>query len=315
MVDGPEIDDELEDTLIDMVNLLLKIEPDRDLFFRTITKHLNQGLFEFFEVMEFPSAKDKRMLASQFAIMVWNHSPLPSNNYQPILEPILDKNTPCVCESGKPFKQCCGLILLSEMLPITTEMLTTYVLDEVSDSALKQAWHHLPPPLLGEIALAWCQEMDPDQAERVLLMLNPLFKQDEAKIDASYESAFDAIIDACSMLNKSRKKSALIKRMMRHPDQRLRANAMHRQCCVLTDQGDIKQAWVCFQEAQRIEPDNVGLSHLELLMLLSENKSEQATMRAAYWIKRIQGMNPDGQYDHLLAWIQQVADDQRGIVI
>ncbi|MDX8409803.1 MAG: SEC-C domain-containing protein [Mariprofundales bacterium] len=313
--DYDDIDDELEDTLIDMVHLLLKTEPDHDRFFRAITKHLNKGFFEFFECMEFPSPKERRMIASQFALMVWNHSPLPSNKYRPTQQPILKPNTPCVCGSGKPLKQCCESLSLSDMLPITTEMLTKYVLDEISDSALKQVWHHLPPPLLGDIALAWCQEMDPDQAGRVLLMLNPLFKQDDAKLDASYESAFDAIIDACSMLNKPRKKSALIKRMIRHPDQRLCANAMHRQCCVLSDQGDIQQAWDCFHEALRIEPDNVGLSHLELLMLLNEKKFEQAKMRAAYWIKRIQGMNQDGQYDHLLKWLQQVSDDPLSIVM
>ncbi len=308
------MDNDLEDTLMDAVDILLKTEPDRDRFFQAFTKHLKRGWFEFFESIDFPSFKEKRMFASQFAIMVWNNAPLPSNGYRPTQQPITNPDTPCVCGSDKPLGTCCGASSALEISHFPSEMLIPYILSKVSNSALKQVWQHLSPPQLGDIALAWGREMDPYQAERILLMLNPLFKQDDAKLDANCESAFDAMIDACSMLNKPRKKSALIKRIMNHPDPRLRANAMHRQCCILTDQEKPKQAWECFHEAQRIDPENVGLSHLELLMLLNEEKFEQAKMRATYWRKRIQKLNEDEQYDHLLEWLQQVADDPMGII-
>jgi len=96
---------------------------------------------------------------------------------------------------------------------------------------------------------------------------------------------------------------------MQHPDKALQAAALHRYCCILGDQGKADEAWVYFQKAQRLDPDNPSLSHLEILLLMQQGKIDQMRQRGAYWIKRLGKMNRDGELDDLIAVINEIISD------
>jgi len=177
-----------------------------------------------------------------------------------------------------------------------------------TQAELKQAWLHLPHMALGIIASTWMRE-DEDMANRALMMLEPIFRQDDAKLDHRDETALDAMFELCDLLDKPRKKSALIRRFMAHPNKVLQATALHRQCCILGDQGKNDEAWACFQQAQRLDPNNPALSHLELLLLMQQGKVDQMQQRGKYWLKRLNGMNRSGELDELIDMIQGMISD------
>ena len=69
------------------------------------------------------------------------------------------------------------------------------------------------------------------------------------------------------------------------------------------DEGEFAAAWQVFKEAQRLQPDNVSLSHLEVLLLICENRREEAEARAEFWIARLKRM---GGYDDLIEQLQRM---------
>jgi len=304
--------DALGDMLRSSLALLVDVEPDAQKFIESYTHFALADRFDMFNYIESSSQDERRQIARMFAIQIWNNTPLPSNHYRPrpITKP--GRNDPCFCGSGKKYKQCCAQLLDSGEMPgMHPDMMTHYLLEVISKASLKQVWKELPHPQLGFIAGEWAKESE-ELAERALLMLDPIFKQDDAKLDHRDEMAFDTIVEICSGLNKLRKKNTLVRRIMQHPNKTLRAAALHRQCCILADQGNNDEAWECFQQAQRVDPNNLALSHLEILLLMQQGKTEQMQQRGRYWIKRLGGMNREGELDSLINMIKEMISDAPG---
>jgi len=300
--------DDFTDMLRGSLSILINLEPDAQKFIELYTHFAVTDYFDFFNHINTDSQDEKRNVARIFAIQIWNNTPLPSNHYRPKPLTKPKRNEPCFCGSGKKHKLCCARLETSGMPMMHPDMMTQFLLEVISKTALKQVWHHISHPLLGFIAGEWAKE-SAELAERGLLLLDPIFKQEDAKLDHRDETAFDSMVDICSLLDKPRKKSTLVKRIMQHPDKTLQAAALHRQCCILGDQGKDDEAWACFQKAQRLDPDNPALSHLEILLLMQQGKVDQMQQRGRYWVKRLGNMNRDGELDDLIAAIKNMISD------
>ncbi|MBN4073214.1 SEC-C domain-containing protein [Mariprofundus ferrooxydans] len=294
--------------LHESVGLLINVEPDAQQFIETYTRLAMTDYFDIFDYMDSGSENEKRSLARMFAIQIWNNTPLPSNRYQfkPLAKP--GRNDPCFCGSGKKYKQCCVHLDTEDMSMMQPDLMTYILLEVITKTELKQVWKHLPHSQLAFIAGEW-MKIDEEQAERGLLMLDPIFKQADSKLDYRDEEAFDSMAELCTVLQKPRKKSILVKRMMQHPDKALQAAALHRYCCILGDQGKDDEAWGYFKKAQRLDPNNPALSHLEILLLMQQGKIEQMQQRGRYWIKRLARMNKEGELDDLIDVINEMITD------
>ncbi|TLS77565.1 hypothetical protein FE236_02870 [Mariprofundus erugo] len=311
-----DMDDELSEAFMDdfqgmlsgSANFIRNCDPDAQRFIDLFSLLATENFFPFFERLNIENAAELRRLARLFAIQIWNATPLPSNHFRPLPLPEPKRNDPCLCGSGKKFKQCCARLGHEGMPGISANLMTALMLEVVTQAELKQAWQHLPHMALGYIASSWMRE-DEAMANRALMMLEPIFKQDDHLLDHRDEVALDAMFELCSLLDKPRKKSALIKRFMAHPSKVLQATALHRQCTVLGDQGKDAEAWACFQTAQRLDPNNPSLSHLELLLLMQQGKTDQMQQRGKYWLKRLAGMNRAGELDELIDLIKQMISD------
>jgi tetratricopeptide (TPR) repeat protein len=152
-------------------------------------------------------------------------------------------------------------------------------------------YSRLAPEELSHVALEWMEE---GRAKEAALLLEPLFK-DVEKLDARHEHAFDVLVDCYNNLGHPRKKQGLIEALMQSKDRSLRSAAMHRLCCMHSDAGEHNRAWEIFREAQRYMPDNPALSHLEVLLLLSQGRRAEAIERGKFWIARL---SRDGNHDH-----------------
>ena len=47
-------------------------------------------------------------------------------------------------------------------------------------------------------------------------------------------------------------------------------------------------AWALFADTQRAAPDDPALSHLEIVMLLSQGRHAEARERARFWVAKLQ---------------------------
>lgn len=251
-----------------------------------------------------PDEDAQRALA--FAMMrgIWSRVPRPDDGWRARPETKPERNAPCPCGSGRKFKQCCDA--LSGLPPFGEEGLSllSYVLERFPAAQYKTLpFNRLSPEELGHVASQWLEQGRHKEAEALLA---PLFA-DPAKLDARHEYAFDMLCDAHFELGHSEKRLQLVERMMHAPDRALKASAMHRRCTMLADKGDYATAWKLFKEAQRVDPDNPSLAHLEVIMLIGEDHIERAQERARFWAVRLKKLGYGGE--EIVGLMEQIAQD------
>lgn len=242
----------------------------------------------------------RRRLGLAMARGVWRNLPLPALDYACPKAPTPERNSPCYCGSAVKFKQCCEP--LGRNLPLQDVNLLPQVLDSVP----RTAWKTLPDSRvevdrIAHAAEEWRLAGDEKSA---LALLEPWFVSDNSFV-ARRELLFDMLIDLYSDLNKPRKKKQLLDRAVRFGDRTLRAGALQRLASMAADRGDFAQAWALFDQARHIDPTAVSLSHLEVTLLLSEGREEEAKHCAALWVQRLTRLrNPDLQ--PLIALLRQL---------
>ena len=252
----------------------------------------------------------RRGFLTQFARILWNKTPLPGHRFQPrpIARP--ERNQPCLCGSGKKYKHCChALESLEQGLPEFSMLL--HVLETVPAKQFADLpFSHLNLDELAYVANTW---MSNGSAREAAKLLEGLFA-DWAKLDERTEPALYCLLDCYDRLNNPLKKKRLLERAMAAPDKALRVAAIQRQCTIHADRGEYDLAWALFQQAQRLAPDDPGLSHLEILILKSQGEHARAKERAAFWIARL-SKDKTGQYADLIAFLRQAADDLGGSML
>lgn len=229
-------------------------------------------------------AESRCALCSVLFREIWSRVPHPDNGFRPLPLPKQERNSPCQCGSGKKYKQCCGRFEGAAPFDAQGLSLLKYVLEEIPESAYATLpFRHLSAEELAFVADQWMQEGLPDKVTHLLV---PLLA-DLPKLDARHEAAFDLLGDAYLELGMPEEREALVERMMNTADPTLKSAALHRRCTMLSDAGRWPEAWQAFTQAQRLQPDNPGLSHLEVIMLASEGRLDQAKDRAQFWLTRL----------------------------
>lgn len=228
--------------------------------------------------------ESRRALCGVLFREIWNHVPRPDNGFRPLPMPRQERNAPCQCGSGKKYKQCCARFADAAPFDAKGLSLLKYVLEDIPETTYATLpYRHLSPDELAFVAEQWLQEGRPDRA---VFLLAPLLA-DAHQLDARHEPAFDLLGDAYMDLGLPEEREALVERMMNAKDATLKCAALHRRCTMLSDAGRWPEAWQLFAQAQRLQPDNPALSHLEVIMLASEGRLEQAMGRAQFWLTRL----------------------------
>jgi tetratricopeptide (TPR) repeat protein len=246
----------------------------------------------------------QRCMATAVALEIWNATPIPKNRFRPRKQAKPERNSPCLCGSGKKFKQCCAAVDGPE-LGISEALMLVQVLMQFPRKQLASLpILDLHPESLAMVARRWLED---GQEKDAIALLENLFSH-LPKLDARSEEAADTLLGCYLETNAPRKKQKFIDALKGAPDKALRSTGWQRQATVLSDKGNYPAAWEAFQEAQRLTPNEPALSHLEILLLVSEGRRDEAKARATFWSARLAR---DSKYDHseLIALLHNLAAD------
>mgnify|MGYP002639499008 CR=1 FL=1 len=224
-------------------------------------------------------------LAVNFASMIWNGMPLPSNHFKPKPIPLPGRNEPCHCGSGKKFKQCCAQLPImsslsaNELWPLIFEKLDK----KTSTQAIRE--NHVPTESLAVIAAEY---LESDQAKKAVMILAPLFEGEIRKTKNDAEFAMTVLCNAYDELGNKKKKINLLKTIIDSvPKSPLRSGAWQRMATIRMDSGDADGAWQAFQHAQRDDPKSLSLGLLEVQILIAQGLVEKAKQRADFWVRQM----------------------------
>ncbi|MFN0300228.1 MAG: tetratricopeptide repeat protein [Burkholderiales bacterium] len=234
-----------------------------------------------------------RGLASVLGRQIWNATPLPSNDWRPRPIPAPGRNDPCPCASGKKFKQCCAKL---DALPaLEPDEIWSVIVGELTPAELDRliAAKRIPLGCMGAAAEAMLDDHRPDDAVRLLA---PLFAPPFDRLDERLLDALDSLTDAYQMQGDDDARIALLESLHKTAPRLFRAEAAQRLASIYADLGDRERAWECFRSAVRNDPDSPGAAILELTLLVSENRNDEAKERARFWLHRLgklDGMPPE----------------------
>ena len=226
-----------------------------------------------------------RALGVSFAGTIWNGTPLPSNHFkpQPVTPP--GRNDPCHCGSGNKYKQCCAR--LPSMPALSSNELWPILFSKLNRQTAARAIreNHVPLDALIMIAIDY---LDSGQPKKAVTILAPLFEGKIRKTNDDAEYALTLLCNAYDDLGHTTKKTTLLQTILdkvkRSP---LRSGAWQRLSTIRMDNGDADGAWQAFQNAQRDDPNSLGLGLLEVQILNAQGRNDKAAERADFWVRRM----------------------------
>ena len=254
-----------------------------------------------------PSPEELRSIAAIFAHVLWNATPLPSNDFRPSPLPRPGRNEPCPCGSGAKFKHCC--LPVWEQLPSFTSEHIWPALMLVADRKMLEAAVRagaLPVDQLVEMAQEEKNQGHPKAAQK---LLEPLFDPEPGGTGEEYDYALNTLLDIYDELGYRQKKRKLLNRVLEQAGPSpLRSGAWQRLAAILMDEGDAKGAWDALEKARRDTPDDPYVGVLEIQLLLSEQRPREAAERARFWHRRLRKRKrPEEQ--EIREFFEQVAKD------
>lgn len=249
-----------------------------------------------------------RGMATHAAFDLWNHTPVPENRFRPHSIARPERNAPCVCGSGRKFKQCCGVIDTPGLILPPDEMaarvLQHFPRERIGEIALLR----VPVQTLGMVASRW---METGRSEDVIKLLEPVFA-DVQSLDARAEQAADVLLNVYLDRGDEAARNRLLDKLRNAPDRTLVCVAHQRDAVRAADLGDFPRAWAAFNAALRLTPNNPALSHLEILILLQEGRAVEARARADFWIAKL-SRDPEQDHSGLIEMLRRLptAEGQR----
>lgn len=244
-----------------------------------------------------------RTMALQSGLDIWSATPVPDKGFRPLPLQRPERNSPCPCGSGVKYKQCCGAVQTPGLILPADEM-AALVLKRLSPAQIAELiTRGLSPQTLAAVGHHWLEEGKPVE---VVMLLEPLF-QDLSRLDERADAAADILSNAYLALDDRATRTAFADYLKTAPNKALRSTGWQRSATMCSDLGDFPGAWRAFKEAQRLTPNAASLSHLEVLLLLSEGRQEEARARAQFWAARL-ARDPHEDHSDLIATLYTLAE-------
>ena len=255
---------------------------------------------------DLPNEQAARSIAFEMGREIWNKVPLPGAGYRPRPIPRPERNEPCPCGSGQKHKKCCGAIAGNRLeLPFEPEDAWTLVLAQLPEVEAAQlvTESRIPRALLPGIA---ARLTDLGSAEAALALVEPLFEKPE-QLDERDAPAIEALIDAYDELGLAESKERAVARLEATLRPPLRLTLWEVLARSFMEEGEIGRAWEVLERIRRVDPESSVLGWVEVVLLLGENRLDEAAERARGALGR--SHTRAGLTEAGLAWLQETAED------
>lgn len=263
------------------------------------------------ELLPVEATEDERYrIARHWVVELWQHLPLPWNDYRPMQLPTPGRNDPCPCGSGRKYKHCCARLPSLGDMPDLTLLLWTRVLQCQGKDERRRLLcaGRVPVDVVGSLAQ---EELGAGAAKRAMEWLEPVFAGDIDRLGPQGGVLLDMLCDAYDQHYRTdRKKRALLDRAAHARSKEVRAAAWQRLAAIRMDQGDTVGAWQAFQAAQRADPDDPNHALLEVTLLCARNEWDRAQQRAGFWLARLRRLR-DPELEPLRELLTKVRQDPR----
>lgn len=244
-------------------------------------------------------------LLHAMALSLYGDMPNPAHALQAPGHAKQGRNDPCACGSGKKYKQCCGM--LSVPAPFGQINLLRFVLDAYPKERLPEvAQSKACIDAVADTAIQWLKE-DKAQAQRTVDLLEPYFAG-TGPLSVKLSPIFNELMEAWRVLGKHTKRQNLVQELLERGDRPLKSDALQRWTTILADRGDYAAAWRTFKEASAFNPNDPALSFLEVTVLVSEDRLDEARTRARWWASFL-ARQRDPDLAHPIARLLEMADD------
>ena len=245
----------------------------------------------------------RRMMACQFSRMAWNITPQPAHGFKVMKSADPGRNDRCVAGLDCKHKQCCGQ--MPRMPALEPEVGWLGVCESLPQTQLNAlvASGRLPDGMLHLVA-GRLLEYDP---KRVRSMLEPRFAGPLGNLKPEAADMMWVLADAYDALDKPRLKRKLLKRAIDEGRGALRADALQRTATILADERDFAGAWEHFRLAQRENPDDPSLAHLEVILLTDQQRFDEAAERAKFWLAKLKRAGWSDNDGPLIALLREAA--------
>lgn len=311
-MDDDLYDDENEEAAEEIANFFreavveaLRTE-DSVAFLEWVREEAPERAPELFEDLE--DERARRGVAAELGRMLWNAIPLPGNGFRPrpIARP--ERNDPCPCGSGAKYKKCCGE-WAGGVPVLDPELLWVFVIQELPLERVEELGQsgRVPRPLAGEIATGL---LDDGDAERALALVQPLFERPD-RLDERDGAALNVLLEAHGELELFEEKQELVDRLSKQLKPLLRAVLWEHLVRWHALEGEIEEAWENLEKARKDDPQSSALGPLEVSLLLTEGRTEEAGERARFFRERLR-RNPGDLSEAGLEFLDQVAHDPEG---
>lgn len=248
-----------------------------------------------------------RAMAMVLGQAIWNALPLPGNDFRPRPLPKPKATEPCICGSGRRFKQCCGPFW--QALPLDTEFAWPLVITHIGPKAALQAYTRGRIPAQAMLDAAELFQDRHEKPTKAVKLLEALLDPVPKRPDAVHGEALDRLCNLYDQLQYPRKKQRLLDKLagLSKPSP-LRAAVYRRWAMISMDRGDAERAWQHFRQAQRDDPEALDLGPLEVQLLVAETRFQQAAERADYWVRQWQRQGVEDD-DPMLAFMRRISTD------
>ena len=257
---------------------------------------------------DLPNEQAARAVAFELGREIWNKVPLPGDGYRTRPIPRPERNASCPCGSGQKHKRCCGAVSGGRFeLPLEPEEAWAMVLSRRSEEEVEElvSEKRIPRTLLPHIAESLIEMED---AETALLLLESFLEQPE-RLDERDAPALDALILAYDDLDLHEAKERAVEQLDGALSPPLRLALWESLAQSYLSLGDADGAQEAVEKVREVDPDNPVLGWVETLLLLDDNRLDEASERARDALQRHR--RRPGLSDEALAFLEETAEDPK----
>jgi tetratricopeptide (TPR) repeat protein len=250
-----------------------------------------------------PDPEEIDIFLATAATALYADLPTPANGLYAQIKPRQAANESCACGSGKLRRNCCGS---PSMPPLFGDInLLRYVLDAYPQARLKEVCTtQADINAVTDTAAQWIEN---GAALRVGALLEPYFLG-TGPLSVELSPLFDQLMNAWQELGRDAKRKKLIQTLLQRGDPALQSDAWQRLTTMQADRGDYVSAWSSFAQARQANPNDPALSFLEVTILMSEKRIDEAKSRAAWWADFLV-LQRDPELQRLVDNLKEIASD------